>query len=520
MKKFTLLFSFICYTLFTCAQVTFNYTGSIQFYVVPAGIDSVAVDVAGAEGGSGPVGCGTFTFKPGGKGGRVQATIPVTAGDTLFILVGGKGENDNLNSALGGYNGGGNSAPEPQYTYYGGGGGGGASDIRLNGILLSDRVVVAGGGGGAGADGCNCNDLYGGDGGGLIGEAGEAGLVCICNPSGQGGTQTAGGAKGDWGCNCDAQDGSLGQGGNSNTTSCGGPTGAGGGGGGYYGGGGGGLGGGGGGSSYTTASANNVIHTQGYQAGDGIVTITPLQGGIAFGSTTTELCEKFCADYFDLSINNPNTWQWSFPGGVPSSSTLQNPTDICYNNAGDFDVTLITTHANGSDTLTVLGYMHVHPTPPIPVITQVGLTLTSTPSDFYQWQLNTVDIPGATNQSYTVTQSGFYTVIISDLFGCVNSSSIDVVITGIKEVYNEMQISTYPNPSDGNFTVELLTESFSGTIFTEVVNAMGQKIFASSATVLANHKEEISLGNIATGVYFLILRTEDGFVREKILVLE
>src|ERR1044071_1002991 len=47
----------------------------------------------------------------------------------------------------------------------------------------------------------------------------------------------------------------------------------------------------------------------------------------------TTFCEESgkCLDFFDVSSNNPTSWQWSFPGAVPSSSTAQNPVHICYN---------------------------------------------------------------------------------------------------------------------------------------------------------------------------------------------
>lgn len=249
---------------------TFSYTGSQQTWTVPSCITSITVDMAGAKGGT-----GSNNSTPG-SGGRVQATLPVSPGAVIYIYAGGSGLDDiNGSSPLqGGYNGGGIANPDAQYTYYGGGSGGGASDIRIGGTTLNDRKIVAGGGGGGGADGCTAGALAGGAGGGTTGIAGASGSLCNCNPSGQGGTQSAGGAKGDWGCTCNATPGTFGIGGDSNSSGCGGPTGGGGGGGGWYGGGGGGLGGGGGGSSYTDPSATNVVHTQGYQSGNGYVTIT------------------------------------------------------------------------------------------------------------------------------------------------------------------------------------------------------------------------------------------------------
>src|SRR5207342_1238576 len=152
------------------------------------------------------------------------------------------------------------------------------------------------------------------------------------------------------------------------------------------------------------------------------------------------------------------SWLWQFPGGDPSSSTDQNPANVCYDIPGLYDVTLITTNANGSDSLTLHNYITVYPTPAIPTITQNGYTLTSSPAEFYQWQLDATDIPGATNQSYDVLQTGFYTVVVSDSNSCKNSTTLYVEITGIDEV-NDGGVSVYPNPSSGSFTVELVNFS-------------------------------------------------------------
>ena len=45
-------------------------------------------------------------------------------------------------------------------------------------------------------------------------------------------------------------------------------------------------------------------------------------------------------DFTDLSAGSPVSWQWSFPGGIPSASTSQNPTGIVYSSPGIFPVTL------------------------------------------------------------------------------------------------------------------------------------------------------------------------------------
>jgi Glycine rich protein len=200
----------------TAAISHFGYTGGAQTWVVPTGVTSARFDIYGAAGGE-PYVAGFNA----GKGGHATARVPLTPGSTVQIVVGGKGGYPGA-----GYNGGGDGRRF---------GGGGATDIRIGGTGLNDRVLVAGGGGGVGD-----YSGTGGAGGGLAGTAGSGGF------GGGGGTQTAGGSGTypDW-------SGSFGQGGGAG----GGPNVTGGGGGGWYGGAGG-PGGGGGGSGHGPEDAS------------------------------------------------------------------------------------------------------------------------------------------------------------------------------------------------------------------------------------------------------------------------
>ncbi len=259
MKKVNLLITLlVCLATSSIAQTitTFNYTGGVQTYTVPACVTSLFVDVQGAPGGMGSY---SSYPQPGGRGGRVQCNIAVTPGQVLNIYVGGTGDNRHNTSSgsgtslPGGYNGGGNG-----FGYYCGSGGG-RSDIRIGGTAFpGNAVVVAGGGGGAGY--ATSSSSIGGEGGGLTGGDGwyNNSQTNYCY-SGRGGAPSSGGI----GATCvGAGSGTPGQGGNATTGTY-----AGGGGGGWYGGGAGYLGSGGGGSSYTSSTlCTNVIHTQGFNA--------------------------------------------------------------------------------------------------------------------------------------------------------------------------------------------------------------------------------------------------------------
>jgi hypothetical protein len=184
--------------------VEFTYTGSAQSWTVPPGVTEIRVDAWGAQGG------GTF----GGLGGRAEATVAVTPGQSLQVNVGGQPTNNS-----GGFGGGGNGANVSAT------GGGGASDVRRGGSALSNRVVVGAGGGGVGNAATSVVGL-GGSGGAPDGSSGEAGA---CGQFATGASQTAGGSAPIGG----ATVGSLGQGGVGQ--SAGTSRGGGGGGGGLYG---------------------------------------------------------------------------------------------------------------------------------------------------------------------------------------------------------------------------------------------------------------------------------------------
>ncbi len=62
-------------------------------------------------------------------------------------------------------------------------------------------------------------------------------------------------------------------------------------------------------------------------------------------------------DYFDQSSYQPTSWQWTFEGGTPETSTSQNPTGIQYTLPGIYSVQLIATNSFGVDTIVRTKYV-------------------------------------------------------------------------------------------------------------------------------------------------------------------
>ncbi len=77
-----------------------------------------------------------------------------------------------------------------------------------------------------------------------------------------------------------------------------------------------------------------------------------------FSSDQLVVCDNDPVQFFDDSYHNATSWNWTFQGGTPSTSTAKNPT-VTYAINGSFDVTLKVTNASGNITVTKNNYMRV-----------------------------------------------------------------------------------------------------------------------------------------------------------------
>lgn len=93
----------------------------------------------------------------------------------------------------------------------------------------------------------------------------------------------------------------------------------------------------------------------------------------------------------------------------------------------------IITNVNGCSASNQTAFMIGTIYPPFASISYSGLTSFCAPSNielqapvggqfFYQWRKNGVDINGATNANYKATSTGKYKVILSDIYGCSDTS--------------------------------------------------------------------------------------------------
>ena len=387
------LFSYGFLAVFSVAAsaVTVNFTApGTQTWVVPTGVSSITVVATGAGGGGG------YGIGHGGNGGKVTATLPVTAGHTLNMYVGGGG-------------GGGPST--------GGGGGGGSTNIDAG----TANQIIAGGGGGGGdfATGGDGNGSNGGNGngsttggiGGSGGVGGAPGFSTCCTHS----TQSGGNGNGGPGGNGGHGGGAAGQGSGTGFGGAGDPGNAwvGGGGGGYGGGGPGGTGasdgaGGGGGSvgpaGYVLSVGSNggLSRTNG---GDGSITITYAAAAALSPATQSLTGSVGTAVTPTTALGASN-----FTGAVSYSVSPTLPAGLSLNaTTGVISGTPSAGRATAPYTITGTGATSGSATATVTLtitLVQAGLTVIATPSTLRANQSSTLSTTGGSGTgavSYAVT---------------------------------------------------------------------------------------------------------------------
>jgi PKD repeat protein len=152
-------------------------------------------------------------------------------------------------------------------------------------------------------------------------------------------------------------------------------------------------------------------------------------------------CAPICVNYNDLSTSTDgtiNSWQWTFPGGTPQTSSSATPQNICYNTPGSYSVSLIVSTTFGCKDTIALPMINVFPWPtaefcvaPLvaPVTTPVFNFCDMWSSDVVQWSWNFgdndsdhVNTDPVHSYSLTANNNDFYSyqicIRVQNIHGC------------------------------------------------------------------------------------------------------
>lgn len=134
-----------------------------------------------------------------------------------------------------------------------------------------------------------------------------------------------------------------------------------------------------------------------------------------------------------------NAWNWNFINGIPSSSTLQNPT-VTYTATGNYYISLTVTSAQGCSSFTITQPVSVQPlptadfsfsptygSPPLSVNFNGSLSSGATG---YQWYFGDGGQSASQNPNYIYQNTGTFPILLisQSLFGCVDSMRDTILV--------------------------------------------------------------------------------------------
>jgi len=151
-----------------------------------------------------------------------------------------------------------------------------------------------------------------------------------------------------------------------------------------------------------------------------------------------------------------------------------------------------------TDTSTQTFYFTVFIPQSQPHLVANGDTLTITNfTTGLQWYRNNIILPNDTNQRLTVPGTGCYQAIETDANDCTSmSDTVCINFTGIPSVTDNHNISIYPNPNDGSFTLhyslptgnsQLLIKDVTGRLLYSMANLQGFKNLEGLAKAHSHH---------------------------------
>lgn len=162
----------------------------------------------------------------------------------------------------------------------------------------------------------------------------------------------------------------------------------------------------------------------------------PLPPEASFSAAGNEsVCQGTSVTFTNQSLFSPTTYQWSFPGGTPATSTSVSPS-ITYQTPGTYSVTLTATNAQGTDTFTQENYITVLPKPTLEITASDTITCRNTPVTIqasgaltYNW-FPVVGLSSSTNSNITANpaQTTTYTLNGTGQNGCVSLETIKITV--------------------------------------------------------------------------------------------
>jgi hypothetical protein len=199
------------------------------------------------------------------------------------------------------------------------------------------------------------------------------------------------------------------------------------------------------------------------------------------------------------------------PGSIYLWNTTQNAQTIAAGNTGTYSVIVTTSYGcSSSDTIALV----VNPLPDIASTTisqnvfcidDAIAPLTGGSPAGGVWSGNGIIGGNSFSPSTAGLGNSFIVYTYTDSIGCSDSIGATILVnacTGITENQLEGNVSVFPNPNNGTFT--LLVNADENEMLVELIDVAGKTVYSSSEKdVHAGYRQEINLESVAGGIYML-----------------
>ena len=233
-------------------------------------------------------------------------------------------------------------------------------------------------------------------------------------------------------------------------------------------------------------------------------------------------CAPLIVQFSGNNISNVATWNWTFTGGSPATSTLPSPR-IIYSNPGKYGVALTITSTNSTDLKTVKqdSVITVLTSPKSSFTFKarkdtVEFTNNSSDADSFTWNFGDNTTSNLRNPPpHIYPRNGNYsaTLLAQNIScGSVTEKLIPLFFNGVDNLNTEGGVRAFPNPTDGKLYLD----------FKDALNVDFQLVISNTnGQILKNMRltreaiQEIDLQDFPKGVYFLqFIKNGDSFVKK------
>lgn len=158
---------------------------------------------------------------------------------------------------------------------------------------------------------------------------------------------------------------------------------------------------------------------------------------------------------------------------------------------------------DGSDSLTTFTYTCDSVTGTVPIVTKWEDTvLVSTYASYYEWYYNNQQLQNENSNHLKIRGAGFYHVATSEDKFCWTSSLDYPVLVNPNPLSDSLKVSTYPNPSNGTFTVDVqLAQTTTVLAYVAVYDINGTQVLQTQKLIFYGNDIKIPVTISSKGTF-------------------